>query len=118
MRDPSISNCVDYLGYQISVETAERRISSSRRVWSARFQLEHNNEVVQQYAQACDGIKTEAAAIAKALRFAKIAIDVRIDVRAVREQRWRAPTRKTQGPVERTTRDVAAAQPGGCAFDS
>ena len=97
---------VDYLGYQISVETSERRISSSQRVWSARFQLANGNEVVQRFVQACDGVKTQQAAIDKAMRFAMIAIDARADVRAAREQRWPGPSRK--GQLERVTRDLAA----------
>lgn len=97
---------VEYLGYQISVETSERRISSSQRIWSARFQLTNGTEVVQRFVQACDGVKTQQAAIDKALRFAMIAIDVRVDVRVVREQRWPGPSRK--GQLERVTRDLAA----------
>lgn len=96
---------VDYLGYQINVETTERRISSAQRVWSARFQLTNGCEVVQRFAQACDGVKTQQAAIDKAMRFAMIAIDVRVDVRVAREQRWSGPSRK--GQLERVTRDLA-----------
>ncbi len=94
----------EYLGYQISVETSQRRISSSQRVWSARFQLSLGDEIVQRYAQACDGQKSQYAAFDKALRFARIAIDVRVDVRAAREQRLPGATRK--GQLDRITRDL------------
>lgn len=96
----------EYLGYQISVETSERRISSSQRVWSARFQLSQGSEVIQRYAQACDGQKSQYAAVDKALRFARIAIDVRVDVRVAREQRMPGTTRK--GQLDRITRDLSA----------
>lgn len=110
-----MNNTVDYLGYQISVETLERRVSSAQRVWSARFQLAHGSEVVRRYAQACDGVETQEAAIDQAVRIGKMAIDARIDVRVMREQRWPASSRK--GPADRASRDLAA-RPAVSASDS
>lgn len=110
MNDPGAMNDpVEYLGYQICIETAERRMSSLQSVWSASFQCYKDGARAHRLVQACAGQKTRGAAQAKALRFAKIAIDAQIEARRpVRAPHVPRPKRK--GSLARVTRDLIGEQ--------
>lgn len=69
---------VSYKGYIITVR-AVPKLGRTTSTWSANYRLSVDDGVVHEFAQAACEQKTQFAAKSKALRFAKIEVDMRVE---------------------------------------